>query len=530
MVRPLSSSGWHAMSGLVMKTGFIVQQIEGLHHMAEKAKKEAAKIVRMGFIGYGIQGRTVLVPHFIKQEQVVVKAVCDCDKTRREAAAEFVNNYYKENKKAKLAKCKAVADFRDIIADKDIDAVCIAVPDHWHAYMSCAAMKAGKDVYCEKPLTYSVEESVLVMKAEKKFKRIFQTGAMQRSWREFRTACMIVRNGFIGKIKYVDCNYGNASAQNNTDIANFPANLGGPSHPHRFFAQWNGAEHKVQDIPTESAPNPDVDWDMWLGPAPWSPYSDQCAPRGINKFYPMFWRFDDNYGTGYNGDWGAHHLDIAQWGLDLDKSGPVKVICSEEPYSGNPLHGGRRQFGMKFVLEDGTIIYHNPFSAWGTVFYGTKGIVAVNRGRIAVWLGRGVKPNAEIRKQLDYASFSKMKKIAASIGEDYGFDPSQKKDDRLKASLDTLDAYFKLAEAPVQLYKSALQEANFIECCISRKPTISSAETGARASILCQLCNMSYVYDASFDWDPVKCTFANGTGDPAWLKRPYNRNGWDIKL
>ena len=120
MVRPLSSSGWHAMSGLVMKTGFIVQQIEGLHHMAEKAKKEAAKIVRMGFIGYGIQGRTVLVPHFIKQEQVVVKAVCDCDKTRREAAAEFVNNYYKENKKAKLAKCKAVADFRDIIADKDI--------------------------------------------------------------------------------------------------------------------------------------------------------------------------------------------------------------------------------------------------------------------------------------------------------------------------------------------------------------------------------------------------------------------------
>ncbi|MBR4416763.1 MAG: Gfo/Idh/MocA family oxidoreductase, partial [Victivallales bacterium] len=248
--------------------------------MAEKAKKEAAKIVRMAFIGYGIQGRTVLVPQFIKQEEVVVKAVCDCDKTRREAAAEFVNNYYKENKKAKLAKCKAVADFRDIIADKDIDAVCIAVPDHWHAYISCAAMKAGKDVYCEKPLTYSVEESVLVMKAQKKFKRIFQTGAMQRSWREFRTACMIVRNGFIGKIKYVDCNYGNASAQNNTDIANVPANLGGPSHPHRFFAQWSGGERKIQDIATESAPNPDVDWDMWLGPAPWSPYSDQCAPRG----------------------------------------------------------------------------------------------------------------------------------------------------------------------------------------------------------------------------------------------------------
>ena len=495
-----------------------------------KGKTETRKTVRVGFIGYGIQARTVLVPNFIKQESVVVKAVCDCDRIRREAGAEFVNAYYRENRKARLAKCKAVADFREILRDGEIDAVCIATPDHWHAYICCAAMKAGKDVYCEKPLTYSVEESVLVMKAQKKFKRVFQTGSMQRSWREFRTACMIVRNGGIGKVRYVDCNYGNASAQNNTDIAKFPANLGGPSHPHRFFCQWDGPAGKVQDVATESAPNKDVDWDMWLGPAPYSPYSDQCAPRGVAKFYPMFWRFDDNYGTGYNGDWGAHHLDIAQWGLDMDKSGPVKVICSEEPHSVNPLHGGRRQFGMKFIMSDGTTIFHNPFGTWGTVFYGTKGIVAVNRGRIAVWTGRGVKPNARIRKALEDASFDKMKKIAASVGADYGFDPSHKKDDRLKNCLDTLDAYFELEKAPLQLYKSPQQEKNFVDCCLSRKETISPAETGARTAILCQLCNLSYVYDSSFDWDPVKCTFANRTGDPAWLKRPYNRNGWDIKL
>ncbi len=498
--------------------------------MAKEVKKTAEPIVNVAYIGYGIQGRTVLVPRIINHPNVVVKAVCDCDKTRREAGAAFVNNYYKENKKSRLAKCKAVADFRDILADPGIDAVCIATPDHWHAYICCAAMKAGKDVYCEKPLTYSVEEAVLVMKAQKKYKRIFQTGSMQRSWREFRTACMIVRNGFIGKVKYVDCNYGYASAQNNTDIANFPANLGGPSHPHRFFCQWNGFEKKFQDIATESAPNPDVDWDMWLGPAPWSPYSDQCAPRGINKFYPMFWRFDDNYGSGFNGDWGAHHLDIAQWGLDLDHFGPVKIIRSDEPNSVNPLHGGRRQFGMKFVLEDGTIIFHNPFAGWGTVFYGTKGIVAVNRGRIAVWVGKGIKPTASIRKALDDASYNKMKLVASSIGEEYGTDPNQKKDERLAKTLDTLDKFFKLETAPIQLYKSTTHEHNFIDCCISRKPTIAPAETGARASILCQLCNISYVYDASFDWDPVKCTFANGTGDPAWLRRPYYRNGWNIEL
>ena len=266
-------------------------------------KRSAKSTINMGFIGYGMQGRTALVRHFIKHEGVVIKSICDCDKVRREAGAEAVNEYYRANKKSKLAKCKAVADFRDVIADKEIDAVCIATPDHWHAYMCCAAMKAGKDVYCEKPLTYSVEESVLVMKAQKKYKRIFQTGSMQRSWREFRTACMIVRNGFIGDVQYVDCNYGNASAQDNTDYLRFHENLGGPSMPHRFFCQWNGETNQFQSIAIESAPNPDVDWDMWLGPAPWSPYSDQCSPRGITKFYPMFWRLDDNYATGYNGDW-----------------------------------------------------------------------------------------------------------------------------------------------------------------------------------------------------------------------------------
>ena len=492
-------------------------------------KKEAEKQVTVAFIGCGIQAKTVLIPNIIKQKNAVVKAVCDCDKVRREAAAAQVNKYYKDNKKAKLATCSAVADFRDIINDPSISAVCIATPDHWHAYIAIAAMKAGKDVYCEKPLTYSIEEAQLIMKAEKKYNRIFQSGSMQRSWREFRTACMIVRNGFIGDVKYVDCNYGNASAQDNKDIAKFNANLGGPSHPHRFFCQWDAIAGKNQTVKAEAAPNDDVDWDMWLGPAPWSPYSDQCAPRGEAKFYPMFWRFDDNYGTGYNGDWGAHHLDIAQWGLDLDKSGPVKVICSKEAHSTNPLHGGRRQFGMQFVLENGTVINHTPFGIWGTVFYGTKGIVAVNRGCIAVWLGKGVKPTAAIRKAIAENKFDKMKCVAFCGGVKYGFDPTQKKDDSLTATLDTFDKYFDLANAKVQLYKSPLQEQNFIDCCISRETPISPAEVGARVSILCGLCNMSYVYDTGFDWDPVKCEFANGTGDPAWLKRAVYRKDWDIR-
>ncbi len=466
---------------------------------------------RIAMIGYGIQMRTALIPQFLNKQyakNVEIVAVCDCDRVRAAAGAKQVNDAYK------TTNCKAVADFREILTDSSIDAVCIATPDHWHAYMCVEAMKHGKDVYCEKPLTFSPDEAKKVIEAQEKYGRVFQTGSMQRSWREFRTACMIVRNGLIGDVKYVDANYGIGGKK-----------LGGPSHPIRLFDDPKNAV-------TEGAPNPDVDWDMWLGPARWRPYSDQLAPRGVNKFYPMFWRFDDDIGTGYNGDWGAHHLDIAQWGLDMDNSGPVKAICSEEPHSLDLHHGGRRQYGMKMIFKKsyGDVeLYHGPFGVWGTVFYGTDGIVAVNRGKIAVWKGTGlVKPTKEIRAVLDNATYMSDKIVAASIGKDYGTDATVKKDDALASALDALEKKFDLANAKVQLYKSPNQVQNFCECIETRKMTISPAEVGARGAVLCQLCNMSYVYDTGFDWNPKTFTFENGTGDETWLRRIHYRNGWDV--
>ena len=185
---------------------------------------------------------------------------------------------------------------------------------------------------------------------------------------------------------------------------------------------------------------------------------------------------------------------------------------------------------MQFVFADGTVIHHNPFSTWGTVFYGTKGIVAVNRGKIAVWKGRGVKPTDKIRAELADNSYKGMKQVAAFYGRDWGKETNIQVGAGLVEALDALDKAFKLDKAPVQLYKSLSQVHNFVECCRTRKPTISPAETGARSSILCGLCNISYVYDVSFDWDPKKNDFANGTGDPLWLRRAANRNGWDVKL
>ena len=479
---------------------------------------------RVAMIGYGIQMRTALIPQFSGKSKYCAKlrdtvkivAVCDCDKTRAEAGAKQVNEIYGDSA------CKAVLDFRQVIADPTIDAVCIATPDHWHAYMCVEAMKHGKDVYCEKPLTFSPDEAKKVIEAQAKYGRVFQTGSMQRSWAEvseFRAACMIVRNGGIGTLKYVDANYGIGGKK-----------LGGPSHPVRFFNDPANAAEESDGYEQLGA----WGWNMWLGPARMRPYSDQLAPRGVNKFYPMFWRFDDDIGSGYNGDWGAHHLDIAQWGLDADKSGPYRIVPSSEPHSTNLFHGGRRQFGMKMLFKKpyGDVeLYHGPFGVWGTVFYGTDGVVAVNRGKIAVWKGTGpVKPTAEIRKQLENVSFMKDRLVAASVGKDYGTDATVKKDDRLASTLSLLEKTFSAEIAKAKLYVSPNQVQNFCECVETRKPTVSPAETGGRSCILCLLCNLSYQYDTGFDWDPEKMEFANGTGKGIPLARPGDCNGWKITV
>ena len=460
----------------------------------------------LALIGAGKQGRGLLHA-FLGQPDLVVTAVCDCDRARREDRARVVNDYYAANPQLGVPKgaCRAVADFRAVLADPSVDMVCIATPDHWHAYMAVKAMKAGKDVYCEKPLTHTVEEAKRVMAAAAKYGRILQTGAMQRAGIEFRTACMVVRNGGIGRVRFVD------------------ANFGGPSRPHR---DWENPANAA----AEGAPNPDVDFDMWCGGAPRVPYSDRLAPRGVHDFYPMFWRFDDHFGLGMCGDWGAHHLDIVQWGLGLDGSGPVKVVKSSAAPSRDPRDGGRRQSGMSFVCADGCVIRHSPYggSPWGTVFYGTEGVVAVNRGRLAVWRGADVAPDAALPARLADGTFDGCARVAFWRAPREGQKALAANDRSLLDAVNKATKAFGLKKAKVQLYKANSHPADFVACAKARRPPCSPAETGARASILCSLCNLSYVHDAGFDWDPARNAFAHGTGDAAWLTKTY-RGPWAVE-
>ncbi|MBQ9431424.1 MAG: Gfo/Idh/MocA family oxidoreductase [Kiritimatiellae bacterium] len=452
------------------------------------------EIPNMAFIGIGIQGRGLL-NNFLNQDVHVV-AVCDVDKVRCADARKRVDDYYSRNPgKGTPGNCRMYRDFREVIARDDIDMVCIATPDHWHSYITIAAIKSGKDVYCEKPLTYNIAEAKAVMKAVADSRGgILQTGAMQRSAFEFRTAAELVRNGCIGKVTHVDCNFG------------------GPSRPHRDYENPNN--------PAEGLPNPDVDFDMWCGGAPLVKYSDRLAPRGVNNFFPMFWRMDDLFGSGYCGDWGAHHLDIAQWGLGMDDSGPVKVIKSTSEIPSDPILGGRRQEGVQLVFADGAILRHNPFSTWGTVFYGTEGIVAVNRGKFAMWHDKACTPDDTVREAIQKGTFDGARKVAFY---------TRKEDGGSCEGAATAARREFLKEAKIQLYQTkGGHPADLVKCFKTREKPCSNEIVGGRAAVLCHLCNLSYVRDVSFDWNPEINTFANGTGDAKWLVRPEYRNGWKV--
>ena len=207
------------------------------------AKKKPNDLITMGFIGVGKQNR-YLLDSFLQRKQVRVLAVCDVDTTRRNSAQQQVAEYYKAHPEKSAPECKAYNDFREIIGRSDIDAVCIATPDHWHTIPTLAALESGKDVDCEKPLTHNLHEASAVMHAVKKHKRVLQTGSMQRSMEEFRVACELVRNGAIGTIDRVECGFG------------------APGIP--------------CDLP-EEAMEPGLDWNFWVGPGPVRPYNAGSA-------------------------------------------------------------------------------------------------------------------------------------------------------------------------------------------------------------------------------------------------------------
>ena len=303
----------------------------------EEVKAAANERLTIGVIGAGKMARDFHFKTLLTFADVQIVAVCDVDTTRRLSAKKLVEDAYGKDGKGDYKGCEAYNDFRDMLARKDIDAVVIVTPDHWHAIPLIEACKAGKDVYCEKPLTLTITEAKLCIDAARKHQRIVQTGSQQRSsvFGPFRQACEFIRNGRIGKISRVT------------------VGVGGPSKPCDLKAE-----------PME----PGLDWNFWLGYAPERPYNSILSPRGVHTHFPM-WRSYREYGGGGMADMGAHHFDIAQWALDMDHSGPVKIIPPEKPKAG---------FGVKYIYANGIEMVHVK-DPGGCVFYGEKGTLHIDR-------------------------------------------------------------------------------------------------------------------------------------------------------
>lgn len=286
----------------------------------------------MGFIGVGGMG-TGLLHGFLGSGQVKVLAVCDVYAPHRNRTKRDVDNRYGNND------CAAYTDFRHLLDRKDIDAVVIATPDHWHALISIMACESGKDVYCEKPLTLFIDEGKVLVRAVRRYNRVFQVGSQQRSDHNFRLACELVRNGKIGKVHTVRVNL--------------------PPAPD-------------MDPQPNLEPPPDLDWDLYLGPAPKVPFN---YARFLGSFR-WFW----DYSGGTVTDWGHHHFDIAQWGLGMDHSGPVSVEGKGVP----PVKGLSEtyvDFELHYEYANGTrMVCKTPER--GVRFEGTEGWVHVWRGGI----------------------------------------------------------------------------------------------------------------------------------------------------
>jgi len=296
--------------------------------------------IRMAIIGLGgISGGHT--GSFAGNARTEIAVVCDVDRNRWAARKKTVNGAMaKRTGQKDFDGCETSSDYREVLARTDIDAVAVCTPDHWHVPICIAAAKAGKDIYCEKPLTLTITEGRRLVDTVKRYGRVLQVGSQQRSGRNFRFACELVRNGRIGELQSIETRIGTAPS-------------GGDAAP---------------------SPVPDgFDYDFWLGRAPAAPYTKSRC-HGTFR-----WVFD--YSGGKMTDWGAHHNDIAQWGNGTELTGPVSVEGTGE-FPSHGLFNVATEFRVEYTYANGVKLVCRNDGQNGIQFQGTEGWVFVSRGRL----------------------------------------------------------------------------------------------------------------------------------------------------
>jgi predicted dehydrogenase len=408
-----------------------------------KASAEGEDEITLGFIGMGRQSM-FLLSGFLQVPGVKVVAGCDVYGIKRKRFEKRVNEFY--TKAGKEVKVDTYEKYQDVLARPDIDAVVIAVPDHSHAMIAIAACKAGKDVYLEKPMTFTIKEGQELKKAVRENNRVLAVGSQQRSDAGFQHAVNLVQTGALGKISKVNA--------------------------------YVGAPPKPYDLPEEPLPA-DLNWDLWLGPLPANiHFNNQLDPPislDPEKDEEIWgaWRWYKEMGGGFTTDWGAHMFDIAQWGLGMDKNGPVEI---------SPIGDGTEFISWKYA--NGVVMTSEPFDdklTKGVKFWGENGWIEVARGYFN-------------------ASDPKFNPPASAASTD---------------------------EGP---YETRIpHQVNFIESVRSRQDPVASVDIGHSSATVCNLGNIACDLKRTIKWNPETETFVDDVDGAATKHLHYEyRSPWKL--
>jgi predicted dehydrogenase len=396
--------------------------------------------ISVGCIGVGPQGRGDM-GNFLNQKDAQVVAVCDVMQSHLYQARDRVNKHYQNTA------CATYADFRELLGRKDIDVVLIATPDHWHVLTAMAAVRAGKDVYLEKPMGLNLTEDWALRKEVRRHKRVFQFGTQQRSSRIFRLACELVRNGCIGKLQHI--------------------NVWSP-------ASAPGGSTQVVPVP------PGLDYERWLGPAPFRPHTqDLVAGQGAKKS----WWYVREFAVGFLAGWGIHPMDIAAWGGGELLNGPIEV-------------DGRGTFHAEGICDTAT--------AWNVNMKFGSGVTLRFEGAPS-------KPNSDVpscdvweHEQEWKQRYRRITDHGTAFEGSRGwvhFDRSGinlQPEDLIDVSEDSLK---------VPLTRSPDHTRNFLDCVKSRALTVCPIDESVQSDALCHLSEISLHLDRKLVWDPKKERF-----------------------
>jgi len=424
-------------------------------------KNAPSNKINIGAIGVGRISRDHDMKETLPFDQARIMAVCDVDSKRLAEGKKYVNDYYAAKTGKPYDGVTMYDDHRALLQNKDIDAVLISTPDHSHAYLGIHAVEAGKDVYLQKPASLTITEGRALSNAVHRTGRILQIGSQQRSSSQFRYAAELVRNGRIGDLKTV--------------YVGLPGDPGGEEEP---------------EMPVPK----NLNYDAWLGSTP-NVYYTEKRVHPQNDYSRPGWLRMEQFGAGMITGWGAHHVDIAHWGMDTEYTGPIEISGRADfPKSGLwNVHG---LFQTEGVYANGVKMIVSNELPNGVKFEGTEGWIFVTRGD---YRASASDPIPTGKNKVLPLTASNNKIITSVIGEN-----------------------------EINLYKSADQHGNWLESIISRKQPISPVEIGHRSCSTCLLHHVAMKLKRKIYWDPMNERFINDDEANAMLNRPH-RFPYEVK-